>query len=116
MDADKQSFEFARDVVKQVIGLSSAIPALMITFSKDFVSNLPQEVKYIAFWSWGFFLGSVFFGILTLMALTGVLAERVEANSTAGILKLNVRIFAGVQIALFFIGLALVVYFGWNAA
>ena len=50
------------------------------------------------------------------MALTGVLAERVEANSTAGILKPNVRIFAGVQIALFFIGLALVVYFGWNAA
>jgi hypothetical protein len=116
MDADKQSFEFARDVVKQVMGLSSAIPALMITFSKDFVSNLPQEVKYIAFWSWGFFLASVLFGILALMALTGVLAERVKSNSTNGILKPNVRILSGIQIVLFFVGLALVVIFGWKAS
>jgi hypothetical protein len=50
------------------------------------------------------------------MALTGVLAERVKANSTDGILKPNVRIFSGIQIGLFFIGLALVVYFGWKAS
>lgn len=119
MDIEDQSFAFSRDVVKQVITLSTAIPALMITFAKDFVSNLPPDVKSIAFWSWGLFLASVFFGLLTLMAITGVLAKRVgeqSESSDKGILSPNIRLFAGIQIGLFFVGLALVVYFGWKAA
>lgn len=119
MSIEKQSFDFARDIIKQVIALSSTIPALMITFSKDFVTNLPADVKCIAFWSWGFFLSSVFFGILSLMALTGILASKVKNNNGSkknGILKPNLRLFAGIQITLFFIGLFLVIYFGWKAA
>jgi hypothetical protein len=56
--------------------------------------------------------------------MPGVLAKRADhstvvettAASDLGVMSPNVRRFAGIQIVAFFVGLALVVIFGWRAA
>ena len=126
MDFEEKAIEFAQEQTKQFISLASAIPALMITFSKDFVSPLAPTVKNFAFYSWGFFLMSVFFGLLTLMALTGALANRAAAQIQASaekstfskipLIPSNARVYAAIQVITFFIGLVLVVIFGWKAS
>ena len=60
------------------------------------------------------------------MALTGALANRAAAQNQGGagkstfpnlpLISLNARIYAAVQVIAFFIGLVLVVVFGWKAA
>lgn len=123
MDAEEKSLDFAHEVTKQFLSLATAVPALMITFAKDFVSPLGANVKVYAFWSWGCFLLSVLFGLLTLMAMTGLLAERAklgpDAMPAAGhglAMRSNLRWFAGIQIVVFFVGMVFVVIFGWKAA
>lgn len=122
MNSEEKALDFAQDVTKQFLALASAIPLIMITFSKDFLIAVATEAKSYALISWAFFLLSVFFGLLTLMALTGTLARRAAASSadnsspgpgTTAIMTSNVRIFAALQITTFFIGLMLVVIFGW---
>lgn len=122
MDAEEKSFEFAQDIIKQLLALATGIPAFMITFSKDFAQNVTNCSKLLALWSWGFFIASVLFGLLALMSLTGVLAsfdEKLSGKSKSrtrggGIYSANVRIFTVLQMLTFFVGLVLVGFFGWS--
>jgi hypothetical protein len=111
----KFAFEFARDTVRQFLTLATGIIALTITFSKDFVSSVPDEIRIYALWSWGFMLISVFFGLLSLMALTGSLERFEQDNSQPSIRAKNITIPAGLQVISFFVGLVFVVIFGIKA-
>jgi hypothetical protein len=72
-----KAFDFCADTTKQLITLSTAIVALTITFMKDvFSGTVPEDAKYWLIRSWGVYLASVFFGLWTMYALTGMLARR----------------------------------------
>jgi hypothetical protein len=74
-----KAFDFCADTTKQLITLSTAIVALTITFMKDvFSGTVPEDAKYWLIRSWGVYLASVFFGLWTMYALTGMLARRQE--------------------------------------
>ena len=73
-DLQIKSFDFAADVAKQLITLATAIITVMITFSKDILGTNSHYIAWLLS-SWILFLLSIVFGIFTLMALTGVLAQ-----------------------------------------
>ena len=70
----ENSIAGVRELVKQLLTLSTGIIALTITFSKDFISlaNVSQSSKYLIGVSWLLFLISIVFGILALMAISGL--------------------------------------------
>jgi hypothetical protein len=70
---EKKAFDFAADVTKQLITLSTAIITLTITFSRDLINFSTSSSKCFLLWAWILFIAAVFFGIWTLMALTGTL-------------------------------------------
>lgn len=113
-DRIKKAFDFAQESTKQFITLSSGIIALTVTFSKDLIGSVPSSVRVLALWSWGFFLVSVFFGLWTLLALTGTL-EPVKGPVNPSIRGKNITIPSALQILTFFVGLVLTVVFGVRA-
>ena len=114
-DEVKIAFEFARDTVRQFLTLATGLIALTITFSKDFVSSVPDEFRIYLLWSWGFMLFSVLTGLLSLMALTGALDRSEQDNKEPSITAKNITIPASFQVISFFIGLVLMVIFGIKA-
>ncbi len=107
-------FEFARETTKQLITLSTGIIAIEITFLRDAVSALDNEVNLYVQLSWLSFLLCVMFGVWTLMALTGSLASMDEKELTT-IYGSNVRLPSMLQILAFICGLVLTVIFGFKA-
>ncbi|WP_319549497.1 hypothetical protein [Desulfogranum marinum] len=110
-DLRKTAFEFARDTTKQLITLATGIIALEITFSKDFVTTPDQTVYVYALLSWLAFLASVFFGVWTLMALTGTL-EAEKESVPVSIRGKNIKLPSILQIISFVVGLTLTVIVG----
>jgi len=120
---EKKAFDFAAETTKQLITLSTVIIALTITFSKDIIGGADNEARVCIFWAWGLFIASVFFGILTLMALTGTLQQR-KKNKTEeesennlkekeiSIYRFNIRLPSILQIFLFLAALILTAIFG----
>jgi hypothetical protein len=64
-----KAFDFAADLTKQLITLSTGIVTLTLLLSKDFVGPRPLAVA-----AWTAYLVSTVFGLWALMALTGTLA------------------------------------------
>lgn len=134
----KKSFDFAADITKQLITLSTAIITLTVTFSKDIVGVGDTLPKILLVWTWGIFILSIFFGILTLMALTGTLqplskekkeikdensndaSEKaqeivVDDFSDITINKGNTRRFSTIQILLFVGALIMTAIYGYKS-
>jgi hypothetical protein len=105
---EQKSFDFAADVCKQIITLSTAVTALTITFFKDFAQDAGGASRDLMAASWFCYFVSIVFGILTLMALTGSLGALQQPKITGS----NVRVPAAVQIVLFAVGLLLTVTSG----
>lgn len=82
----KKAFDFAVDLTKQLITLSTAIITLTVTFSKDIIGAVDNANRYLLLVSWIFFLVSILLGLLSLMALTGNLdpipKKKKEADGT----------------------------------
>lgn len=95
-DRDKSSFDFAADLAKQLITLSTSIVTVTLLFSDHFPAHNPWAKT-----AWVFYLLATLGGIWTLMALTGTLASAAEEASFAAIYKSNVRIPATFQILSF---------------
>jgi hypothetical protein len=108
--AQEKAYDFAQELVKQIITLSSAIITVSIAFLKDLVSNAPDGARTMVAVSWIFFILAVLFGVLTLGALTGSLS-----NNKASIMETNMRAPAIVHVGSFIIGLVLIVIAGWWA-
>ncbi len=109
-----KAFDFAQEVTKQLITLATAVIALTITFAKDFIGTVPEGTRSTALWAWGCFLGSVFFGVWTLMAMTGTL-DASDKTKPPSIFGINIWVPSVLQIVLFLIGLGLTITFGWRS-
>ncbi|GAT63506.1 hypothetical protein [Paludibacter jiangxiensis] len=129
---EKKAFDFAADVTKQLITLSTAIITITITFSKDIISNFENNpAKDYLLWAWILFIATVFFGIWTLLALTGSLqplkkvakntqnetvsntekSREIDCSINAG----NVRIPSIMQIICFMVALSFTIVFGFSS-
>lgn len=128
----KKAFDFAADVTKQLITLSTAIITITITFSKDIVNFVDTSVKNYLLWAWILFIATVFFGIWTLLALTGNLqplkkeknnddaSESKKNNvndyeSECSINSINIRIPSMLQILCFIIALIFTIVYGFHS-
>ncbi|QKJ32842.1 hypothetical protein HQ865_24825 [Mucilaginibacter mali] len=67
----KKAFDFASDLTKQLITLSTAIITLSVTFSKDIIGGINQPLIYLLIATWALFIISILLGLSTLGALTG---------------------------------------------
>lgn len=132
---EKKAFDFAADTTKQLIGISTGIIALMVTFSKEIIGSSTASPKILLAWTWGIFIVSIIFGILTLMALTGTLQpikkepiqEGNDEDDKQATVKTeipdidldinnnNIRLFSGLQILSFLIAIILTAIFGYKS-
>jgi hypothetical protein len=113
MDAHEKAFEYAGETVRQVLTLATGVIALTVTFAKDIIEPGSAALPWMK-WGWTLFGVSIFFGILTLMAITGQLhaaAAKVPAGNP-DMYAPNIRLFASLQIWLCFVALVLTIRFG----
>jgi hypothetical protein len=68
-ERQKKAFDFAADLTKQLITLSTGIVTITLLLSKDLIGP-----RWLAVAAWTFYLLSTVFGLWALMALTGTLA------------------------------------------
>lgn len=127
----KKAFDYAVDLTKQLITLSTAIITLTVTFSKDIIGVIDNSNKYLLLFSWIVFIISILLGVLTLMALTGNLdpipqkqpknedgsqPEPIKPNPILTITTKNVTSTAKWQVWTFLIALVLTCWYGYKAA
>ena len=104
-ESQKKAFDFAQELTKQVITLASGIITITITFMTDFVGQtFPAGAKTLLAVSWIFYILAVVFGVITLMGLTGSLADGEDS-----IKGTNMRRPAAIQHTSFILGLILTV-------
>ena len=107
------SFEYAKEVVTQLITLSTALIGVSIAFVADVNKSGPTAADRR--WlrrSWIVLLVSVLFGVWALMGLTGTLAGATVAADS--IYDSNIRIPTTLQIVTFVAGLALLIKHAWK--
>ncbi len=68
----EKAFDFAAELVKQLITLSTVMIGLTVTFTKDLFINQASGKDWL-FWAWILFIISIIFGIATLMGYAGSL-------------------------------------------
>ncbi|MBW3565426.1 MAG: hypothetical protein KY459_11930 [Acidobacteria bacterium] len=101
------AYQFAQELTKQLLTLSTGIIALSVTFTKEFVTSSPARNALLVS-VWIFLLFSIGGGVLHLMALTGALAGETPPT---GILD-NARVMACLQVVGFFLGMFAMVAYG----
>lgn len=79
-ERSKKAFDFAADTTKQLIGLSTGIVALTITFAKDILGGLGTDLRVTLAIAWLIYLLSILFGSWVLLALTGTLEPESEEH------------------------------------
>jgi hypothetical protein len=118
-DTKLKAFDFASDTIKQMIALATAVVTVTISFAKDVLGGLSNGTPTLLFGagsqdvlgaSWGFYLISVLFGIVTIMALTGQLRQPQPDPY-----RPTVTIPAILQSIAFFVGTVLIVVVGLAA-
>jgi hypothetical protein len=106
-DTRSKQFDFATDLVKQLITLATGVLAVTITFLHDVLGNAPASTSLKV--SWALYLVSIPFGILTMMGLTGELT-----NDNPSILSGFITIPGMLQVATFVGATVSLLVFGWN--
>lgn len=121
----KKAFDFAADLTKQLITLSTAIITLSVTFSKDIVGGVDDSLVYLLIGTWAVYIVSIFLGLATLGALTGNLdpkprkkigeegAEETVVTPTLTITSDNVTSTSKGQIYTFILALVLTCVYGY---
>ena len=72
----EKAFDFAQDTTKELIALATGVVALSVTFLHDIAAGATLEAKIVMGASWFFYIVSILFGVMTLMALTSVLEPK----------------------------------------
>jgi hypothetical protein len=109
-EAVKKAFDFAADLSKQLITLATGIVGLALTVGKDHLREAFTEHRALVIGSLAIFLASVLFGVLTLMALTGVLDQDPARKAHPISIRCpSVRIYSAMQAVLFLGAMALMV-------
>lgn len=120
-EQQKKAFDFAADVTKQLITLSTAIITITITFSKEMINFTDAPVKWCLLMAWVLYILTVFFGIWTLMALTGNLQPIKKTPTTTSdkaectINSKNIRVPSMLQIFCFIVALGFTIAFGYKS-
>ena len=114
----KKAFDFCADATKQLVALSSAIVAFMVTFAKDFVTNVADDAKTYAYVAWGLHVVSIVLGVLVLLALTAQLEPKKPPASSTAIptIRGSAATYSALQIVFFVLAMAVTAFFGWKAA
>ena len=113
MDVSLAGFQSANDLAKQLITLATGILALSITFTKEALKSSALMVTWPLKLAWIAWLLSVCFGIWTMMALTGMIfmvTGNAEIKSVT--YGTSVGIPALMQILMFVLGIALLIFHG----
>jgi hypothetical protein len=113
-DYIEKSFDFAADLSKQLITLSSGIIALTVTFAKDIFKDAPPCAQNWLVAAWIVYFISILGGIWHLMALTGTL-DPMDSKTKISIQGWNCRIPSIIQILLFLVGLILTITYAIKA-
>lgn len=115
-----KSFDFAADVTKQLIALSTAIISLCVAFTdKIFSSYAAQSHSTTLLIALCCFVVSIVLGIFTLMALAGHLGKPTSDGSTTNqspIYEGNVRFFSIGQMLTFVIAIIIAMVYVWKAS
>ena len=133
-----KSFDFAADVTKQLIALSTAIISLCVAFTdKIFSSDAAQSHSITLLTALLCFVASIILGIFTLMALAGHLGNPKKDNTTEAkplqegepvnqqpntqstqspIYNGNVRFFSMGQMTLFVAAIIVAMVYVWKAS
>ncbi len=107
------AFDFASKTVTQILGLSSGILALTITFAKEQIAKERPEALLPLKISWILEILSILFGVWTLMALTGQVAS---PNVTCpSVWSLKITIPAGIQILCFLGAMVALLLSAWKS-
>jgi hypothetical protein len=101
---EAKAYDFAADLIKQLIGLGTGVLTLTLAFYDTFLETSSGPTAWMVL-SWIVFVLSIVAGILALMALTGGLAGTAEPN----IRSKGQQRFAQAQFILFVGALALMV-------
>lgn len=96
-----KSFDFATDTVKQIISLSTGIITILVTFGDKFALS-----GWVISTALVLFLGAVFWGFVSLAALTGTF-DKLAQGQPASIYAKNIRIFVPLQYLCFIAALIL---------
>ncbi len=108
----KSAFEFARESTIQLIGLSTGVMTLTITFSKDLIGAAPPGIATLLIkGSWLAYMLSIIGGVWTLAALTGTLSRGPEPLNCTHIYGFNVRVPSALQFLFFLLGTVLAMLF-----
>lgn len=106
----QKAFDFASDATKQLITVATGVVTATVLFS----SGLDTRSRAWGLASWIALTLSVVFGLMTLLNLTGNLQNATDAKP-ASINAKGIRQFSQIQIALFLVGVVLMVAFGFFA-
>lgn len=122
-----KSFDFAADITKQLIALSTAIISLCVAFTeKIFSSDAAQSHSTTLLVALLCFVVSIVFGIITLMALAGHLGnprkkkddeeQKKPKQELSPIYQGNVRLFSIGQMLLFIAAIIVAMIYVWKAS
>ena len=116
-EVTQKAFDFASDLTKQLITLSTAILTLTAVLTKLIFERVPKRMMPTLRAAWMFYLASILFGIAHLMALTGTLARPPSGKLTAeSIYGSNARIHSLGQVITFLLGTILIIRYAWPVA
>lgn len=108
-EEEKKAIDFAADIAKQMVTLSTGIVTITILFSKEIAFGRSWAVA-----AWVVFLISTLAGLWTLMSLTGTLFEIAKGGAATGEpikLSLNVLVPARVQVFTFVLAILFTIGF-----
>jgi hypothetical protein len=108
VEASKQ-LDFAKDAVTQVLTLSTAIVAISLTFSHNWVADTPEANTAWLKASWIALLAAIVMGLWALLALTGL-----AYSGRASVFTRSFRIPWALELLSFPAALSFLLVFGWQ--
>lgn len=109
-----KAFDFANEVTKQLITLSTAILALSVTFVDKFAALEGGDPGFLK-WSWILLITSVVLGLITLSGLTAQLQPKRGDTANPSIWAKPVVIPSSLQYLSFLAALVLLMLFADGA-
>ena len=103
--------DYAADLAKQMMTLSTGILGVTAAFAKDIAKEAPPKAVKSLRMSWMCYLWSLVFGIWMLMAITGTVGRIVTGEVISHSILLNIRIPSIMQVITFLAGTYYVINF-----
>lgn len=104
-------FDYAQDVTKQILTLSTAVVTITVTFPTVLGRAAPSDARAALYGAWVLFALAIVTGVATLLNLTGRVGDA-DTIDSQGIDTGGIRIFATAQVVLFVAAMGATIYFG----